>query len=253
MQYKAIISDIDGTLAPVALKSIPSPIVKEAIRQVQDKGFFFSIATGKPFSLVKDLLLDLALTSPIIVDNGAAIYDPISNQPLVDFVIERKESKELLSFIVENSKEYRVSCRNNNLHNITELPKDDEVRKFIILDLPLRKTNDLLNQLQSKFNNLHIVKTSSDLGTQYNAIYISSGEATKQHAVLKFAELVKISTKEIIGVGDHYNDFPLLIACGFKVAMGNAVPELKEIADYVAPTVEEDGLALVLNKFMLGQ
>jgi len=118
---------------------------------------------------------------------------------------------------------------------------------------PLRKTNDLLNQLQSKFNNLHIVKTSSDLGTQYNAIYISSGEATKQHAVLKFAELVKISTKEIIGVGDHYNDFPLLIACGFKVAMGNAVPELKEIADYVAPTVEEDGLALVLNKFMLGQ
>lgn len=253
MKYKAIISDIDGTLAPVALKSAPSLKITEAIQEVQNKGFFFSIATGKPYSLVKDLIKDLKLTSPVIIDNGAAIYDPISNKPLVDFVIERKESKELLEFIKGNSKEYRVSCRDNNLHNITELPKDDEVRKFIILDLPLRKTDDLLNQLQSKFNNLHIVKTSSDLGEQYNAIYISSGEATKQHAVLKFAELLKISTKEIIGVGDHYNDFPLLIACGFKVAMGNAVPELKAIADYVAPTVEEDGLALVLNKFILGQ
>lgn len=253
MKYRAIISDIDGTLAPVALKSAPSPAIRDAIKKTQDKGFFFSIATGKPFSLVKDLIKDLRLTSPIIVDNGAAIYDPISNLPLVDFVIERNTSRELLEFVVSNSKEYRVSCRNNNFHNITELPKDDEVRKFIILDLPLKQTDDLLDQLQSRFNNLHIVKTSSDLGEQCNAIYISSGEATKQHAVMKLAELLKISTSEIIGIGDHYNDFPLLMACGFKVAMGNAVPELKAIADYVAPSVEEDGLAQVLNTFILGQ
>lgn len=60
-----------------------------------------------------------------------------------------------------------------------------------------------------------------------------------------------ISTSEIIGIGDHYNDFPLLMACGFKVAMGNAVPELKAIADYIAPSVENNGLADVLEKFVL--
>jgi hydroxymethylpyrimidine pyrophosphatase-like HAD family hydrolase len=41
------------------------------------------------------------------------------------------------------------------------------------------------------------------------------------------------------------------MACGFKVAMGNAVPELKAIADYIAPSVEEDGLAHVLEKYII--
>ncbi len=251
MQYKAIISDIDGTLAPVALKSLPSPYVKEIIRKVIKKGFFFSVATGKPFLLVEDLINDLNLKSPIIIDNGAAIYDPVSKQTVADFVIDRSESKKLLKFIRQNSKEYSVSCRKNNYHNCLDLPIGDEVRKFIILDLPLKKVDNIINQLQTKFKNLHIIKTSSDLGEQYNAIYISSYEATKQHAVAKLAKLLNISTTEIIGIGDHYNDFPLLMACGFKVAMGNAVPELKAIADYIGPTVENDGLAHILNKFVL--
>ena len=52
-------------------------------------------------------------------------------------------------------------------------------------------------------------------------------------------------------MGDGYNDFPLLMASGLKIAMGNAVPELKEIADFVAPTVEEDGVAVIIEKFIL--
>ncbi len=60
-----------------------------------------------------------------------------------------------------------------------------------------------------------------------------------------------ILRNEIIGVGDSYNDFPLLMACGLKVAMGNAAPELKEIADYIAPTVEEDGVVDVIKRFVL--
>ena len=41
------------------------------------------------------------------------------------------------------------------------------------------------------------------------------------------------------------------MACGLKIAMGNAVPELKAIADFIAPTVEEDGVATVIEKFVL--
>ena len=41
------------------------------------------------------------------------------------------------------------------------------------------------------------------------------------------------------------------MACGLKVAMGNAVDDLKAIADYIAPTVDEDGVADVINKFIL--
>ena len=55
----------------------------------------------------------------------------------------------------------------------------------------------------------------------------------------------------MIGIGDGYNDFPLLMACGLKIAMGNAVEDLKAIADFIVPSVEQDGVAHAINRFIL--
>jgi hydroxymethylpyrimidine pyrophosphatase-like HAD family hydrolase len=85
----------------------------------------------------------------------------------------------------------------------------------------------------------------------FECLDIVSEHASKLHGVVDVAKLMHLSTHEIIGVGDGYNDFPLLMACGLKIAMGNAVPELKAIADFVAPTVDEDGVATVIEKFIL--
>ena len=65
------------------------------------------------------------------------------------------------------------------------------------------------------------------------------------------AKKLGISRKEIIACGDGYNDYPLLMAAGLKVAMGNAISDLKEIADYIAPPVQKDGVADVIEKFIL--
>ncbi|KKS86821.1 MAG: hypothetical protein UV61_C0006G0022 [Candidatus Gottesmanbacteria bacterium GW2011_GWB1_43_11] len=75
--------------------------------------------------------------------------------------------------------------------------------------------------------------------------------ASKLHGIHRVSQLLPVEPHEIIGVGDGYNDFPLLMACGLKIAMGNAVPDLKAIADFVAPGVEEDGVAVVIEKFIL--
>ncbi|MGH7245314.1 MAG: HAD family hydrolase, partial [Candidatus Levyibacteriota bacterium] len=80
---------------------------------------------------------------------------------------------------------------------------------------------------------------------------ISHVGATKQHGIMEVAKFLGIETKDMIGVGDGYNDFPLLLSCGLKIAMGNAVTDLKAIADYVAPSVEEDGVADIIEKFVL--
>ena len=58
---------------------------------------------------------------------------------------------------------------------------------------------------------------------------------------------------DTIGIGDGNNDKPWLLMCGLKVTMGNAVPELKAIADYIAPGVENDGVADVIEKFVLSK
>ena len=55
----------------------------------------------------------------------------------------------------------------------------------------------------------------------------------------------------MVAAGDSYNDLPMLKACGFSIAMGSAPGEVKAIADFVAPTVDEDGLAVAINDYVL--
>ena len=76
-------------------------------------------------------------------------------------------------------------------------------------------------------------------------------DATKETAVLRYAELMGIDRAEVAGAGDSYNDLPLLRACGMRVAMGNAAPEVKAAAHYIAPTVDEDGLAVAIAEYLM--
>lgn len=64
---------------------------------------------------------------------------------------------------------------------------------------------------------------------------------------------MNLNNSEIIGVGDGYNDLPMLKVCGLKIAMGNAVPELKLIANYIAPNVEKEGVINIIEKFILNK
>ncbi len=54
-----------------------------------------------------------------------------------------------------------------------------------------------------------------------------------------------------IAIGDDYNDVPLMMAAGFKVAMGDAPAQVKELADYVTETLKNDGVAQAINKLIL--
>jgi hydroxymethylpyrimidine pyrophosphatase-like HAD family hydrolase len=81
-----------------------------------------------------------------------------------------------------------------------------------------------------------------------NAIsrFVSKGSALRD--VLDYQG---ISAKQVIAIGDSFNDLPVFEVVGTKIAMGNAPGSLKQLADWVAPTVEEDGLAVVIEKFIL--
>lgn len=69
-------------------------------------------------------------------------------------------------------------------------------------------------------------------------------------AVLKLMKHLNITPEETVGIGDGYNDYPLLQAVGYKVAMHNAHDELKNIADFIAPSIDEDGLSVVIEKVL---
>lgn len=249
MKYKAIISDIDGTLTDIKRDALPSDKVTQSIKHASNK-IIFCLATGRPFQFVTYLTDYLQLQSPIISDNGAVITDSKTKVVLWEAPLAHEEAKEVLK-ITNHYDLTRASCDTANLENPKVISENMKIRKISVHGLIPKEAEKLVKLLEEQFKDLAIVKAAAFEGKEFMDVYISNAEATKQHAVLKLAEILQIQTHEIIGIGDHYNDFPLLMACGLKVAMGNAVPELKAIADYIAPDVDHDGVADVIEKFVL--
>jgi hypothetical protein len=85
-----------------------------------------------------------------------------------------------------------------------------------------------------------------------SVIHITNKESSKESGVKYIQNKLGIFKEESIGIGDMFNDLPLFKAVGLKVAMGNGTDELKKQADVVAPTLKEDGVAWLIEKFLIG-
>jgi HAD superfamily hydrolase (TIGR01484 family) len=82
-------------------------------------------------------------------------------------------------------------------------------------------------------------------------VHITHEAATKEHGIQQLIALHGLQPAEVIGVGDGANDIPIFKAVGHRVAMANGEASLKELADEIAPSVEEDGLAHIIEKYFL--
>ncbi len=247
-KYKAIVSDIDGTLTPISPSALPSGKTAEALQKSAQKGIIFSLATGRPFYLIEYLITHLHLKGPMITDNGAAIIESETKKVLWEAVLPHKTAY----YLIKLTKKYslkRLSCDTLNIQNPENIPDNITIRKFSVHDIADQEADKLIKKVEIDLKDLAITKAASYKSARLTDVYFSHAEATKQYAIAQYARLLGITTREIIGIGDGYNDFPLLMACGFKIAMGNAVKELKDIADYVAPSVENDGIADVIERF----
>ncbi|HZQ29987.1 MAG TPA: HAD family hydrolase [Patescibacteria group bacterium] len=246
LKYKALILDVDGTLMN-GRYATPSKRVIRAIYKAS-KILHVGLATSRPIFDLKNIFTHLKLSGPSIISGGCEIVDYKTKKVLWEKTMLQKDIKSVLKiakpfnlqlFILEGDKDFLLTdsyVPKRPLHlwapNLEESVADDFITK--VSHIPTISTHKLVSWKEAKAD-----------------ILVTHSQATKQHGILEIAKILGIKTHEIIGVGDGYNDFPLLMACGLKVAMGNAVPDLKAIADYIAPTVEEDGVADVIERFVL--
>lgn len=247
MKYKALISDVDGTLVPYNLASLPSKKVIQAIHKAKDK-IHIGVATSRPLFMMEEIFSLLELSGPSVLAGGAQVYDTTTKKIIYVNPMDRN----IVETIVKKLKTYTTNfiITDGNLHQNHDYTFFPEKPLGIwIFGLEEEMANKIVEEFSSPTVSAHKVISSRYQGK--TDAEISDITSTKQQGILKVAEVLGISTHEIIGIGDSYNDFPLLMACGLKVAMGNAAPELKAIADYVAPSVENDGVADVIEKFVL--
>ena len=82
-------------------------------------------------------------------------------------------------------------------------------------------------------------------------VEIISPRVSKGRGVAHLADLYGVSRAQTIAVGDSGNDLSMVQWAGLGVAMGNASADVKAVADWIAPPVSEDGVAAVIERFVL--
>lgn len=247
-KYKAIICDIDGTLIISKKDGIPSQKVTAAISKA-NKILHVGVATSRCYYFAKHIIDHLNLSGPSIFNGGGQIM----NFPQKKYVLQQTMSKKDIPYLISVFEKYKRSvtlCDGKS--EDTPYVRGNPINKIFMIysqGVEEKIANKIIKEI-SHIPTISIFTTHSWTKGKIDVL-VQHAKSTKQHAVFEVAKLLNINTHEIIGVGDGYNDFPLLMACGLKVAMGNAVDELKEIADYIAPSVEENGVADIIEKFVL--
>jgi len=249
-RYKAIILDLDGTTVPSRKDGMPSEKVKKAVSEAK-RYVKVSIATGRPFYLAELVAKELQIDQPSVVDGGSEIINPLTHEILFKKVLPVSTQKQIYNlakpfgYDVYTSQNQEADGRLSSISQITE-----DAGKVLIAGVPNKEAINILEELTAVPEIASHPASSWTKGDVID-IHITHQEATKKHAVEELLKLLNLASKDVIGVGDSHNDLPLLSSVGFKVAMGNAPEEIKKIADYVAPSLEEDGVADVIEKFIL--
>lgn len=248
-KIKLVLTDLDGTAVyPGSHKVTPS--VVEAINQAQKAGVKVSAVTGRPFIVAKKILAGLGVRDLCIVDGGAAIIKPLNGE----LVWSRRLPSNTIKQSIEIFSKYTEKIDyGEGLVKISEA----QVRPITVDQLSVWAAvkADEAEEVKRKLLFLPNVAVHTNLGpnNDFNlcGVQVTNKEADKKHGVKSLLEILKIEKNEVLAIGDADNDLPLFEGSGVKVAMGNATETLKEKADYIVGSLENDGFVEAINKYVL--
>lgn len=252
-KYKLVVCDVDGTLIPPAsYEGVgPSERVIKTVSEVQQRGVIVSMATARSLERVDDLVKILNIQAPIILDNGARIYHCGEKRYLSELFLSEEIARSIITRMSElHNRVVFVDQKGRHEYKPDEYLSLKNVVKIMILHVTPEKA-EAIYKIFKNTPDILVSKSISGHTPTVESIHITNGASGKDVALLEIARYLHIKTNEILGIGDSYNDLDFLKVCGLKVAMGNSVEEVKKIADYIAPSYGQDGVADVLEKFIL--
>lgn len=251
MNYKALFLDIDGTI--LQHDNTYTPSTKEAILQLKEKGLDVFIATGRPLHEIKELAEELSINS-FIGYNGA--YAVSQNKTILDEPMKAEHLERFLEIAKEYNHEMILYTTENNYftsfdHPLVQLFRDN---------FQLRRNHLFTNEVMDKIlgisvvnvqpseyklyeieDNLQLMKVFVE-GKEFHAYDILRTNVNKGEAIKKVLKGLDISKEQSIAFGDGLNDLEMLQAVGESFAMGNAHPDLFQIAKHKTTSVSDSGI-----------
>ena len=286
LMIKLIASDMDGTLLNDKMQV--SDENASAIRQAQESGIEFIVATGRGLSEAKPLLADQQLHTAYVTLNGAMVYDEAGNL-VVSIPIPDDLTKQSMALLDERNLYYELvtnhgifsNSRVRRIQNVADLlvnlNPDTNYKLAVALAsarLEIMNINyvdnyqDVLANPELKvmkiitFNTAdptalsepkHILLDTGKLmvtSSSRNNIEINSIEAQKGIALAKYAAQKGYGMESVMSIGDNFNDESMIRDAKYSVAMGNAVQPIKDLAWFITATNTNNGVALAILKAM---
>jgi Cof subfamily protein (haloacid dehalogenase superfamily) len=260
MKYKLIALDVDGTL--LNDEHILTEKTKYAISRAHEAGAQIVLCTGRGPQNTFPLLAELGLDGIVITHNGAATIQTKDHRVLHQVTFRPEEIKPFIEY-----------CREQKAHFALNAPFELYVEeyngvikamydKFMIepiltkdvstLDIPMVKLSAyseqaIMDQIEADWRTMS--SPLSIIRSGHHFIDIMHAEASKVHALRRFAEDAGIEQDEIMAIGNYYNDSEMIVYAGLGIAMDNSPDPVKLHANVTTGSNNEDGVYQAIMKF----
>jgi Cof subfamily protein (haloacid dehalogenase superfamily) len=260
---QALACDLDRTL--IGEDAVLRPRTLAAIAAARDAGIHVLLVTGRMFQSVRRYALAAGITDPVVCYQGAVVADPTTGEFLRHVPMPEAEARDVIAAVEALGYTILVYV-DDELYVSHETPESDAYAGF--QHLVVHPVGDLLAWLPKAPTKLVTVGDPHELDrlevkmkARFDGrLYISkslshflefASPSVNKGSGLDFAaEHVGFSPARSVAFGDGDNDVELLEWAGYAVAVANAHPKVLDVADFVCPSVDEEGVAQVIEAYL---
>ncbi len=263
---KLIATDMDGTLLNSQHQISPRNLV--AIQKAQEKGLVVTVVTGRSLVGAGPFKDQLGLTGPMVLYNGAEIVEATTGKTIYSQGMDPEDARRLVQLGREAGvgnciwAEESLYCDvqtpwtlsyGAEIHVVPEVMGDtDSFYEKTIHKILWAGEPALIESLRQKVEDFGLAHTNHAL-SQPTYLEFFHERVSKGAALEKLQSYYGLQQQEIAALGDAENDCPMVAYAGMGVAMANAVPAVKAVAQQVTATNDEDGVALFIEGLLEGR
>lgn len=272
MQYKLLTLDLDGTTLD-SQKRIPHDTI-EALKKLRERKIEVAIASGRGVAEIDDYREMVEQIRFAILLSGALVYDCRDLKPVAYRAIDPKLQLEIIQAGIDENAMVQILTTGKSICRQKDIDRMEDFSMEIYQSMYERvceRHDDLLEAARiysneiCKINIYHRSLESCDVTqarlkklplevvrAEGTGLEMNSHGISKAVGLKDLCEHMKIDLSEVISIGDAYNDLEQLKIVGRSVAMGNAEPAIKEIADEITLTNDENGVLATIRKYFGG-
>jgi hydroxymethylpyrimidine pyrophosphatase-like HAD family hydrolase len=219
VRYRALATDFDGTIAH---DGVVDPPTVAAMERARAAGLSLLLVTGRELADLFNTFEQVRLFDRIVAENGALLYTPASG----------------------------------NVRQLAESPPALLVDRLTREGVPFSVGSSIVATVEPHEH--AVLAAIRDLGLEWHVIFNKGSVMALPSGITKATGLgpaldeLDIAPADTVAVGDAENDHAFLAMCGFKVAVSNALPGLKEVADVVTVAARGEGVTELIDQLLSG-